>query len=280
MQTNLRVFLLGFALLSGSAACGAKTPAKTGAAALKFDITFPAPDLRAYAANETADVLTKLTPQSLLVLVCDHVTLSNAVKVFCAESANDFNYKILFTDFNAGAGTATEVPPGVNQVVVLQGRSADNSVTYQGFATLPTIEPRATYELSVEMKQVFFPDLPRPEAPILLEPAAQAVTVPPTAVTFEFKGTRVADTFLRVISPPSFNLGNRFGGDEPPAYDETILGDGTIEWTLSIELPTDRSLSQSYAFSFEVSRTGEEKYSTKVNRTIKLCSDADPACAL
>ncbi len=277
---RIRLFLFGLALVFVSASCGAKAPAKTDPAALKIDLSFPAPDLQAFAADETADVLAKLTPQSLLVLVCDHVTLSREVPVFCAESQNDFNYKFLFTDFNAGSGTAAQVPPGLNQVVVLQGRSSDNSVTYQGFATLPTIEPRATYELTIAMKQVFFPDLPRPEAPVLLEPASAAVTVPPTAVIFEFKGTRVADTFLHVVSPPSFNLGNRFGGDDPPVYDETVAGDGSIEWTMTIDLPADRSISQQYTFTFDVSRTGEEKYSRKVNRTILLCSDAAPMCAL
>jgi hypothetical protein len=264
-------------------ACGTKPTTGPDAARLNLALTFEAPDLRGYAAVDTEAELAKLTPQKLQLLICDNVKLSAQVKVFCSVSQNDFNYKILFDDFNAGSGTAANVPPANNQVFVAQGLAADGSVTYQGFATLPTIEPRVTYDVSIQMVQTKFPELPKPDAPNITQPSASGVTVPSSATTFTFKGTRVANSRLRISSPPAFDLGGvrQFNGDEPPIYDEKVLSDGTIGWSLTVDLPSlsTRTSPQRYMFDFDVSRTGEDKFSDKVTVTLSLCSQTNSCLA-
>ena len=274
--------LLIFGFLLGSAACGAPTVARD-AAALKLDLVFPAADLRAFAAADTAAELAKLQPKSLLVLICDNVKLEGQVKNFCSESQKDFNHRVLFTDFSAGAGTIGDVPPKKDQVIVVEGRAADNSVTYQGFATLPTIEPRVTYDVNIQMAQVIFPNLPKPDAPIILSPAPSPVTLAPDATEIIITGTRVANTRLRISATPAELLGTvrEFSRDELPMYDETINADGTINWTVKIEqLLSDGSAVRAYTFYIDVSRSGEEKFSDKKTLTVTHCSVLAPTCGI
>lgn len=257
-------------LLLQLAACGSPRAADDYAhIALALEI---APvNLRPYAASETEDALKQVTPEKLLIMVCDNIKLSSQVKQYCSVEQKDYHFIQSF-NIKAGKGVLEGVPPARNQILVAQGLDAGGRPTFQGVVTMPVIEPRVAYHEAIKLGQIVFPSLPPPQAPTLVTTSAQLDAM---ATTYTFEGSRIKGTRLRVEAPSSWDFGGtrEFRADDPPLYDEALSGD-KITWSLIVNLPINRSTPSLADFTFDVAREGEDLYSEEVKVRLSLCADA------
>lgn len=260
-------------LLAAIVACGPSGSAPD-AARVALNVSIPAPVWRGYAYDPTAE-LQKITPTTLVVLVCDDITKKGFDIPCNRDNADTYNARQEFRldPPNPGRGSM-HVPPGVEQVVFAQG-IAQIGVTYQGYVTLPVIQPRQSYSVELKLVQVRFADLPPPEPPnVIVPPSTTKVDVPFGTNTFTFEGTREAGTRLRVQQSVLLGGVKEFMGSEPGLYEEAESG-GVTAWTLHLPLSSGQR-PQKYIVTFEVAREGENRYSTPiVQRTLSLCSSSN-----
>ncbi len=257
------------------AACGDQPPAIDKTAALNLNLTVEGVDLRPYAADETAAILESVQPISIQFLVCDNIELNEQIRQFCALDANNYNYEErVSVSGNSGTLEILGIPAARDQVVIAQGIAADDKVTYQGFVTIPVLEPRGVYPVALTLKQTAYPPLPPPEAPVLTSPASTPFTIATGVTSFTFEGTREAATYIRITAPTAFGLGNfvEYSQSKAP-YEETEFSD-RIEWSFPVNVDPnrlDRTIARSYVFTFEAARDGEDKFSEKTTVTMHVC---------
>ena len=227
------------ALIGLMAGCGTLEDETLPQAGLSVQIDIPAPYLP-YAAMTTA--LAALEPTSLAVMVCNDITDSTPVP--CnrgdARTYNAFRSINLTPGMDDSSG-GLEVPYGEHQVVFVQGINADRTVTYQGYATLPTIKPRAHYTVEISLAQVAFPPRLPPEPPVILSAPDNPYNPGDHNNKIVITGEREGETRMKVVATPTTLLGGApFRNLDPndEIYSEELLGNGRISWTLTLESNT------------------------------------------
>lgn len=268
-------------LALGAAACNAPAP-EPGGAALALNLTLETPRYQASAAAVTDP--TQYQPTSLRMLVCENIELTETVTVFCRYDAGDFNYAET-RDIPEGAREGTlsfgGIPPAKNQVVVVQGMVGE-LLTYQGYTTMETIEPRAEYTRDVTLRQVYFPPLPAPAIPVISSPWPSPATASPNAATIVITGTRELDTMLRVTGVDAFRIGNPkyLSGNLTESYYKENESGGKLNWELTLTIPgtPPRATMQSFKLGFAAARDGDTLYSQEQVLVVKACGTDNPDC--
>lgn len=263
------------------AACGA--PRAEEQAALSLGVTLDAASqarmLRfAAAVTDPEAVLEEYRPIRLQIMVCDDIPLSQVVQNFCTAEAGDYN-ALRVEDIEGASGSLTinDIPPGKRQVVVVQGLSGSGLLTYQGFVSAPTIEPRGSYGFDVALTQIRYPPLTAAEIPVVTTPSPSEVTHTTTA--FTITGTRELETLMRVTLDGAFRIGTPkvFEGSEGGYYVERVKND-RIEWELTLSIPEPRLNKKTWPISFQAARTFDESnFSKEVRFMLVACGSNDAA---
>lgn len=268
--------------LAALAACGApRTEAPAAAMALGVSIDEASQARMRFAADVTDPeaVLEEFRPTRLQIMVCDDIPLTGVVTNFCTAEAGDYNaLRVVDIVDSTGSLTINDIPPGENQVVVVQGLAGSSGLlTYQGFVSAPTIEPRGAYAFDVVLTQIRYPPLVAADPPVLTTPSPTEVTH--TTTEFTIKGTRELETLLRVTLDGAFRIGSpkAFEGSEGGYYVERVKNN-QIEWELTLSIPEPRLSKKVWPISFQAARTYDESnFSKEVRFMLVACGSNDAA---
>jgi hypothetical protein len=268
-------------------ACGGSGNAPRNAS-VGLDVTFETPHYRASAAVVTD--ATQFAPTSLRLMVCDDFALTEVVTAFCRFEDHDYHFaetlKIPEGKLT-GSLAFSDIPPARKQVLVVQG-IANDTITYQGFVSMATIEPRGAYEEKVTLKQTYYPPLPPPVTPVITEPAGATMAVPPTQTTVVIKGTREIDTILRVsTSGDPFRIGNPqyLSGNQATGYYKEHADGDSLVWEITLQIPNPSAPAARagqavpYPIKFAAARESDpNNYSKDATVLIKACGTDLPDC--